>query len=371
MKELTLFREIAADPYTYAAQWKKKTGKKVVGYFCSYAIEEIIHAAGALPFRIFGTRENIHRADAHLQSYCCSLVRGGLEDALAGRLPFLDGTVFPHTCDSIQRLSDIWRLNGGFPFHVDIVLPVKLKAPSSREYMKDIIEKFRRDLGTAMGVPISDESIAGSIRLYNTIRAGLAELYRMRSDDPGLISGSDLYAIMKSAMVMDRGELVVLLRGVIAALKETRGADTNFKRIVLAGGICNHPDIYAVLEKAGAAVVWDELCTGTRYFEGPVKETGAPVAALAERYTERINCPAKYAGFDDRGRNLADIVKERKAQGVIFLILKFCDPHSFDYPYMKEYLDAEKIPSMLLELDEQAPPDGQLRTRFESFIEML
>ena len=51
-------------------------------------------------------------ADAHLQAYSCSLVRGALEDALAGRLDFLDGAmVFPHTCDSIQRLSDIWRMN--------------------------------------------------------------------------------------------------------------------------------------------------------------------------------------------------------------------------------------------------------------------
>jgi benzoyl-CoA reductase/2-hydroxyglutaryl-CoA dehydratase subunit BcrC/BadD/HgdB len=38
---------------------------------------------------------------------------------------------------------------------------------------------------------------------------------------------------------------------------------------------------------------------------------------------------------------------------------------------MKEYCDAEKIPSMLLELEELVPPEGQLTTRFESFIEML
>ncbi|OHD62762.1 MAG: hypothetical protein A2176_14785 [Spirochaetes bacterium RBG_13_51_14] len=371
MKELDAFREIAGNPYAYAAQWKKKTGNKIVGYFCSYTIEEIIHAAGALPYRIFGTTEHIIRADAHLQAYCCSLVRGGLEDALAGKLGFLDGTVFPHTCDSIQRLSDIWRLNVGFPFHVDVILPVKLNSASARGYMTDVIRTFRADMEMALSRSIDDAMLAESIRLYNGIRAGIEEIYRMRSADPGIISGSDLYAIVKSAMVMDRRDLSVMLADIIARLKKKSPSKKKYRRLILAGGICTHPDIYPVLEKAGAAVVWDELCTGTRFFEGAVKESGDPVSALAERYAERINCPAKHASVDARGRNLVDIVKQHQAEGVVFLILKFCDPHSFDYPYLKEYLDRENIPSLLLELEEHTPPEGQLATRFESFIEML
>jgi benzoyl-CoA reductase subunit C len=64
-------------------------------------------------------------------------------------------------------------------------------------------------------------------------------------------------------------------------------------------------------------------------------------------------------------------VREHKVDGVIFLMLKFCDPHAFDYPYLKGFLDAENVPSMLLEIEGQLPPEGQLMTRFETFIEML
>ncbi len=371
MNVLNAFREISQNPHLYAKRWKEKTGGKVVGYFCSYTIEEVIHAAGALPFRIFGTRENITLAESHLQSYCCSLVRGGLEDVLAGNLAFLDGAVFPHTCDSIQRLSDIWRLNAGLPFHIDIILPVKLNSPSARDYMIDVIGTFRSELERALDSSIDDEKLAASIRLSNGIRASLGELYRLRSENPAVLSGSDLWAVMKSAMVMDRKELATMLEELIGGMKRNAPEKRDYKRIILAGGVCNHPNIYPILENAGAAVVWDELCTGTRYFEGPVTETGNPIEALAARYIERVNCPAKHQGFDDRGRNLVEMVKRHDAHGVIFLLLKFCDPHSFDYPYMKEYLDAESIPSMLLELEEQIPPEGQLRTRFESFIEML
>ena len=113
MKQIDECHEILADPYGYAERFKAESGRKIVGTFCSYAPEEFIIAAGAHPFRIFGTGEKARLAESHLQSYCCSLVRGALEDALGGRLAFLDGVVFPHTCDTIQRLSDIWRLNVG------------------------------------------------------------------------------------------------------------------------------------------------------------------------------------------------------------------------------------------------------------------
>ncbi len=92
MKLFEPFYDIVNDPFKYARQWKAKTGRKVCGYFCSYGPEELIWAAGVLPFRIFGTSGNISLADAHLQAYCCGLVRGGLEDALSGNLDFLDGT---------------------------------------------------------------------------------------------------------------------------------------------------------------------------------------------------------------------------------------------------------------------------------------
>ncbi len=373
MNILETFNRVVTDPYTYADTWKRDSGRRVMGYFCSYTPEEIIHAAGALPFRLFGTKENISLADAHLQTYCCSLVRGGLEDALQGKLSFLDGTVFPHTCDSIQRLSDIWRLNAGLSLHMDVVLPVKLNTESARTYMMDIIKKFRKDLEKGIGVSISDEDLLRSIRLYNNIRDLLGRVFSIKNRHPDAIAGNDLYRIMKSSMIIDREKLVDDLQTLVDNLEKeaTESADRGSKRVILAGGVCNHPDIYDLLEDSGGTVIWDELCTGTRYFEGRIREDGDPVEAIAGRYYDRIVCPAKHSTSTSRGENLVRLVKEKNADGVIFLTLKFCDPHSFDYPYMKEFLDREEIPSMHLEVEEQLPPEGQLRTRFETFVGML
>lgn len=373
MKSMDKLRAVSQAPYSYASRIRSAGQKPLLGCFCSYTPEELITAAGAVPFRIFGSTQDIQLADAHLQSYCCSLVRGGLEDALAGRLNFLEGAVFPHTCDSIQRLSDIWRLNAGMRTHFDVVLPVKLTTESARAYMVALLRDFRAELESAFGIQLSDEKLHAAIQLHNRIRSLLEAIYNFRSRYPHLLPAADMYHTMKAAMVMDRQELPPLLDSLYTGLQSLAPGHppAGRKRILLSGGICNHPDLYHLIENAGADVIWDDLCTGTRYFQGLVNETGDPVEAIADRYMSRIVCPAKHMDVTARGAYLKRLVSEKRIDGVVFLFLKFCDPHGFDYPYLKSFMDEIGVPTLLLEVEEQLPSEGQFRTRFETFIDML
>jgi benzoyl-CoA reductase subunit C len=373
MKILSELSEIQRNPYEYGTAYKKVANRKVVGYFCSYTPEELIFAADALPFRIFGVNENIQQADSHLQSYCCSLVRRSLEDGLSGHLNFLDGVIFPHTCDSIQRLSDIWRLNLSFASHIDIVLPVKLNTESARQYMIDVIKKFKKDLENVLNTMISDEMLIHSLTVYNRIRRGIQRIYEIRREYPDIIKGSDIYNIVKSSMIMDRNLLPQKLDEIITALESQNKekTTTKHKRLILAGGVCSHPDIYGMIEDAGGVVVWDDFCTGSRYFGGILNTSIDPITAIAERYFERVACPAKHSSLTGRAENILEMVKKNSAEGVIFLFLKFCDPHAFDYPYLKETLEREGIPSMVFEVEDPLPAEGQLKTRIEAFLEMI
>lgn len=371
MKQVQDFQRVSSDPHGYAHEMKAQ-GKKCIGYFCSYTPEEIIHAAGIQPLRLFGAKDDTGISDRHLQAYCCSLVKGALTDALSGRLAYLDGAVFPHTCDSIQRLSDIWRLNTTFQFFADIVLPVKLTTESSRQYFKDVLNKFKADIEEGFSIKITDEELKKSIHTYNIIRSSLKTLYEMHSKNTSVLSGSELNAIVKASMIMDRQKAALLLEELVEGLKKSVPDDkTSMKRVMLVGSVCDQPDIYTLLLRAGADVVWDDLCTGSRYFEGSISEEGDPITAIAQRYYSRIICPAKHSSITGRGETLVKYSQEHNIQGVIFLLLKFCDPHSFDYPYLKETLDKKGIPNMLLEVESQLPPEGQLLTRFETFVEML
>lgn len=372
MTVLNEFCKVASEPVAYGKELRKTGRKKIVGFFCSYVPEEFIYAAGAHPFRIFGTGEGVQLADAHFQSYCCSLVRGALEGKLAGRFDFLDGVVFPHTCDSIQRLSDIWRINIKDTFHLDIVLPVKLDTPSARDYMMDVLKRFRSDLQNKLDTSASDENLKKAISVYNRIRSYLKRIYEIKLADPGIITGSDLYAVIKASMIMDRDRLLEIFPLLIEELEKKKGEASNAgKRIILAGGICNHPDIYRLVEEAGGQIAWDDLCTGSRYFAEIAEETQEPVISFADRYIKRPPCPAKHSGLFSRAGHLVRLAKEKKARGVIFLFLKFCDPHAFDYPYIREALEREGIPSIILEVEDQLPAEGQLQTRLETFMHML
>jgi benzoyl-CoA reductase/2-hydroxyglutaryl-CoA dehydratase subunit BcrC/BadD/HgdB len=52
-------------------------------------------------------------------------------------------------------------------------------------------------------------------------------------------------------------------------------------------------------------------------------------------------------------------------------MLKFCDPHAFDYPYLREMLKTQGIPNTLFEIEDRQTAEGQFRTRCEAFIEMF
>jgi bzd-type benzoyl-CoA reductase N subunit len=371
MEPLRRFNDVCGDPASYARSWKAKTGGKVIGTLCSYAPDELILAGGALPFRIAGGSGNISKADAHLQTYACSLIRGALEDALDGRLDFLHGAVFPHTCDGMQRLSDIWRINTGVGFHLDLVLPVKLNTPSAKTYMTAVLRRARIHLESLLGRAITDDDLKKAIDTVNGIRSLMRRLYDIRRDRPGAIAGSAVHTVLRAAAVMDRTDFLDLLSRVVNALErpiESRGGSG--KRIFLSGGVCNLGDIYPIIESAGGIVVGDDLCTGYRSWAGLVDLGGDPLAAIADRYVRRAVCPAKHAGITRRGEDMVRLARETRAEGVIFLLFKFCDPHAFDYPYLKSILDAEGIPSLLLEVEEPAS-QGQFATRFEAFIEML
>ena len=263
-------------------------------------------------------------------------------------------------------------MNAGFKFHADVMVPVKLNTESAKEYMYAILKGFKEKLEEYTGVEITKEKLNETISLYNNIKKNLSMLYSIRRDAPGAIESSDIHTVFKAAMVMDRRKLLEELENVTAELGEApETADDGKKRIVLSGNLCSMPDIYRTIEDSGGAVVWDDFCTGSRYFEGNINTGGDPLHAIADRYITRVVCPAKHSGVTNRGDYLVKAVKENRADGVVFLLIKFCDPHSFDYPYLKDMLDKENIPSVLFEIEDHLPSEGQIKTRCEAFIEML
>lgn len=368
---ISFFRQVAQDPYTYLAAWPAKTGKKILGYFCINTPEELIHAAGFLPVRLMGLEINISLASRHLQTYSCSLVQSTLETALRGKLSFLQGTVFPHTCDSIQRLSDIWALNLPFLFHWDLVLPVKIHTPSARVYLLKELQRFKRGLEEFAGRFIKDEDLRNSFHLFNNIRSALRKLTYTQREDSFLLSPQDSYSLLKAAAILDREEFFSHLKKLSPSFKGEGIKNNKYIPLFLVGSICDHFSLFDLFPPCGVQIVGDDLCSGWRYLSLDVSLRGDPLEALAERLLKCPPCPCKYNPQFDRAGDLISRIKTSRAKGVVFLLQKFCDPHAFDYPYLRDQLLQENIPHLLLEIEPGAFSWRGAETRLQAFAEAL
>ncbi len=367
--------EIKDDPYKPAKEWKERTWGKVVGYFCSYAPEEIIYASGALPVRIIGRNKAATLSGAHLQNYCCSLARTSLDMALEGDFDFLDGTVFVHTCDTMQRLSDIWRLNAGAGAHFDVVLPTFLGGKNAYEYLRSELSSFKKSFENEFG-KISDDDLRRSIDVYNRNRQLLEELYSLRIDRPEVLSSEKLYMIVTSSSLMEKNEHNKLLESLLSELKASSssgdsGGGKSVARIFGIGSVMEEWDFLRILKEAGGTFVDDDFCNGRRYFDGLIQQTDDPIEGIARRISERAICPCKHTNTYARADDILERVMDSRAEGVIFFQFKFCEPHAFDYVALKEALDKASIPSMLIEIEQGSVSLEQLRTRIEAFIETI
>ena len=72
-----------------------------------------------------------------------------------------------------------------------------------------------------------------------------------------------------------------------------------------------------------------------------------------------------------RGERLAGLCKEAGADGVISCLVKFCDPDEYDQPYLMKDLQKAGYPCMQMEIDQLRSGDEQIRTKIETFADLL
>ena len=147
------------------------------------------------------------------------------------------------------------------------------------------------------------------------------------------------------------------------------------KRIIISGTPMAIPNwkMHKIVETSGAVVVCEETCTGTRYFENYVDESGKTIDEMihniADRYM-KINC-ACFTPNEGRFDDLIRLAKEYKADGVIDVNLKFCQTYDIEGYTLEQRLNEAGIKVLGLETDYTDTDTSQLKTRVEAFIETL
>ena len=369
IKVLKEFEIIASGGYPEIASHLPKD-RAPIGFFCPFVPEELIHAAGALPFRLMGTPIKMSHVQAHLPTNCCHLVKSSLESLLQGELPFLKGIVFSHTCDVMQGLADIWALQGRIPLQFNLMMPSRLDSELPRTFLKAEIERFMKFLESNVG-GITPHNLKASIQLFNEIRRKLQEIYNHRPKWPTQISGSDFARMIRAGYLMDRQRYLQLLDDLLKALPEKTGEGGNLVPVFLAGNMTHSDSYFSLIEEAGAIIVQDDLCSGMRFLRLMVPEDVDPIEGLTDRYLTSFLCPTKYKGIHAHAETLLAEVQKSGAEGVIFLLYKYCETHFFDYPDLKQALESKGIPTLLLEVEDPSYSIEQLKIRVQAFVEML
>jgi bcr-type benzoyl-CoA reductase subunit C len=369
LKILKEFEAITSKGYREIASSLPKD-RAPIGFFCPYVPEELIHAAGALPFRLMGTPTKISHVQAYLPANCCHLVKSSLESLLQRELDFLKGIIFSHTCDTMQGLADIWALQKHIPLQFNLMIPSRLDSELARTYLKAELERFKNFLESNVG-KITPQNLKASIQLFNRIREKVKEIYARKPKWHKQISGSDFARIIRAGYLIDRQRYLELLNEFLDVLPEKKEGSENTVPVYLAGNMTHDDPYFSLIEEAGAIIVQDDLCSGARFLRLMVPEDIDPMEGLTNRYFTSFMCPTKHQGVHAHGETLLKEVQKSGAKGVIFLLYKYCEPHFFDYPDLKQSLESKGIPTLLLEVEDPSYSIGQLKTRIQAFVEML
>ncbi len=326
-----------------------------IGYLCTFTPKELIWASGFQPVRILPSNQPVSLANSHLQSYSCSQARGSLERLLKGELD-LEGVIFTRSCDTLMRLADIWERNSSMKVY-NLEFPTKI-SESSIDFFKKELYDLKSVLEEWSGKEIGVEKLVSSIKLYRELEKNLKELFQLQPD----------YELLLKAQTQNPE---VILREIKDKLSKTR-SDENRPKVLVTGSVCPFPEILKLIIETGFAVT-DDMCTGTRFFTFEIEdyEIGTEEEAidfLARKYFVKAPCPTKH--YDNERRFNYVLKRAEDVDAVIFLLLKFCEPHFFDYPQLKEKLEAMGKKTLLLEL-EFPVSEEQLRTRIEAFYETL
>lgn len=341
-----------------------------IGFFCPHVPEELVHASGAFAFRLMGTPVKMSHVQAHLPPNCCHLAKSSLESLLQGELDFLKGIIFSHTCDTMQGLAEIWALQKRIPLQFNLMIPSHVDSELSRPYLKAEMDRFRNFLESNVG-KITPQNLKASIQLFNRIREKLQGIYSRRPKSLTQIAGTDLARIIRAGYLMDRQRYLELLDELLTGLPENTEESENRVPVYLAGNMTHSDSYYSLIEEAGAIVVEDDLCSGTRFLRLMVPEDMDPIDGLTSRYFTSFLCPTQHKGAHAHIETLSREVEKSGAKGVIFLLYKYCESHFFDYPDLKQALESKGIPTLLLEVEDPSYSVGQLKIRVQAFIEML
>lgn len=364
---LDRFSEIAANPKAQKERYLSE-GKKLV-LVSYYTPEEIIHSMGAVPFGVWGGDFPLSESKKYFPAFLCSIVQSITELGMRGAYEGASAIVFPSLCDSLKVVGENWKVAVPSIRFIPMTYPQNRKPDFGHDFTKAGYERVIRDLTEATGLAFSEEKLAESNRIYNEHNRVMREIVPLLAEHPE-VTAQQRSDIFKSAWFLLKEEHTAMVRELMESLaKDTPGAPK--KRIMTSGILADAPGLLSIFDQNGLSIVTDDLAAESRNYRVDIPLNGPPLDGLVSKFCSMDDDTLLYDPDKHRVERIISDAKTAKADGIIVLMTKFCDPEEFDYPLIKKAAEAAGIPCLNIEVDRQMSDFAQAATAIETFRDIL
>jgi len=368
-------------------QEEKKKGKKVIGYFCMFAPIELILAADAIPVRVSsGWYDTSKLGDRIVPVEICPVIRSTIGAKMIGLSPFMemsDALISTLTCDGMTKLSEIMSDT----MQVMTMSPPRVKdSKQSLHLWNEEIKAIKTQIEQLTGNKITPKKLRAAIETMQKATKAFRRLQDLRKGSP-VIMGRDAMLVNQTS-TWDNIQRWTEKTEALCDELEKRKAQKQWAcppetpRVVVTGTPMFWPDNWkmpTLIEEATpqGVLVADEMCSSDRLLYDPVGidewTMDDMINAIAERYLMASTCPCFTSkdGNEDRINWLITKIKEYKADGVIYYVVRGCMLYAMEYSRVKKVLDKLNIPVYYLDTEYTREDVGQMKTRVEAFLEML
>ena len=244
-----------------------------------------------------------------------------------------------------------------------------------------VIQMQNRVLNTMhekLGVDVSDAALRESVARHNELCKVMTEISEMRKLANPPITGYEFHIINMVSYVCPQKLILPYLQETLAEIKKRKPDPKPWYRcrVGIVGSEVDDPNLTRMLEEAGAFICFDRFCFGM--FPGreviELNDEEPALRQICRHYLITSECPRFMSNEKiEQRRETADrLAREYDADGIIYENVKFCDFWGFERA-LASHIQYEEYGHPVLTIDRpyNAKTSGQLRTRFQAFVESL
>ncbi len=383
LKHLIYFENLLENADNELVEKAKADGKLAIGYTCFHIPEVLLNVGNCFSVRLRAPRTgSIDIATYYMSNYTCEYARALVERGIEGGYNFLDGLAGVDACSMMNRFYEHFELlkmnekPNFFVTHTD--MPYKVVDYSVRHYTKQMRIRLLDIMEKNYGVDTSDKAIRKAVKEHNEICRIISEIGQMRKAENPVITGYEFHVLNLVTYTCPKYLILPYLRETLEELKHREPDEKPaFRaRVAVVGSEIDDPSLTKLIEDCGALVVSDRYCFGSTPGREVIElnDDEPALDQICRHYMEVSEC-ARYISDEKvaQRRQTADrLAREYNADGIIYEQMKFCDYWGFERALASHIMSTEMgWPVLSIDRPYNARSSGQLRTRFQAFVESL